>query len=213
MKDVQIEISQEVLTLETIEPSDFVYHHFGSINLINGETDQSTEIGTVEFYYANLGEAMNCGVHAYEVFDAKAQSLADIYDAIFDEGGEFRDALSRVTGDISESNVLILSSLEIVPKWRRKELGLLVLQSIMRRFGVGCSLVVLKPFPLQFEGVFGIRSGDIDNPQLRGEIQSATEKLQHYYSRLGFKAVPNSNILALNLDKIQSTIPIKDDWM
>jgi hypothetical protein len=42
--------------------------------------------------------------------------------------------------------------MEIFPQYRGQQLGLKYVRAAITRFGIGCQLVAIKPFPLQFEG-------------------------------------------------------------
>ena len=67
---------------------------------------------------------------------------------------------------------------------------------MIQRFRMGAGLVVMKPFPLQFEG----RTDERVPPGLKfqGNQVAATQKLRAYYSRLGFKLLPRSQYMALH---------------
>ena len=69
-------------------------------------------------------------------------------------------------------------------------MGLLVLMSLIERFGAGAGVVGMKPFPLQFEPkqsrdssawVKRLRLGDLPR-----DSKVATDKLTQYYGKLGF---------------------------
>jgi hypothetical protein len=52
---------------------------------------------------------------------------------------------------------------------------------MIKKYGPGCTLVIMKPFPLQFEGV----PGTYDS----AEFVAAYRKLIRYYAPLGFSNV------------------------
>lgn len=85
---------------------------------------------------------------------------------------------------------MILDRVEILPKYRGGGIGLLVLTSLIERFGAGAGVVGMKPFPLQLEPkqsrdssawVKRLRLGDLPR-----DAKVATEKLKRYYEKLGF---------------------------
>lgn len=53
--------------------------------------------------------------------------------------------------DIWNFNLLILDRVELLPRYRGNSSGLIVLRSLIERFGAGAGVVGMKPFPLQFE--------------------------------------------------------------
>ena len=121
-------------------------------------------------------------------------------------------------------NMLILDRMEILPKYRRMGIGLHALRCLQRQFSTGCGIVVMKPFPLQFEQGgpeknmhepefvrFGL--GDFDRNQKR-----ATAKLRAYYARLGFVRVPRTEFMVADPYlpvpplKLRSTFGSGDFW-
>ena len=53
--------------------------------------------------------------------------------------------------EIENFNFLILDRVELLPKYRGDGVGLLVLRSLIERFGAEAGVVGMKPFPLQLE--------------------------------------------------------------
>jgi len=83
---------------------------------------------------------------------------------------------------ISESrNVLVLDWIKIEPPFRGWGLGRKALARMIKKYGPGCTLVIMKPFPLQFEGVLGTYDS--------AEFVAAYRKLIRFYAPLGFSNV------------------------
>jgi hypothetical protein len=55
---------------------------------------------------------------------------------------------------------------------------------MIKRWGKGCSLAVMKPYPLQY-----VEKDADDTP----EFKKARQKLVQYYARLGFTKIPGSS--------------------
>ena len=74
-------------------------------------------------------------------------------EAILDSNeAPFSARLQKLLGDeIWNFNLLILDRVEILPKYRGGGVGLLVLTTVIERFGAGAGVVGMKPFPLQLE--------------------------------------------------------------
>jgi hypothetical protein len=85
---------------------------------------------------------------------------------------------------------LLLSRMEINPKWRGRGIGLIAANSIIDRFGSDCAAVVCKPFPLQFENCV-----TKDNHSECVEARSAITK---YWKRLGFRSVKGTRLMVLS---------------
>ena len=97
------------------------------------------------------------------------------------------------------SNLLILNRLVIDLPYRGRQFGLEALRGLMQRFRVGAGLIVMKPFPLQFEGE--ATREELETRGLagfKGGIRAATSKLRAYYAQLGFKSIPRTPFMAVS---------------
>jgi hypothetical protein len=95
-------------------------------------------------------------------------------------------------------NLLILDRIEKVPKYRGGGAGLLVLISLIERFGAGAGVIGIKPFPLQFEPgqrsdssawAKRLRLGDLSR-----DPKMSTRKLKQYHGKLGFVEMKSTPI-------------------
>jgi len=103
-------------------------------------------------------------------------------------------------------NILILDRLEILPRFRGQQLGLQYVRAAISRFGIGCRLAAIKPFPLQFEGKMGSVSGNETeyvgpSKSMLANFDAATKKLKKYYAREGFISLRNSDLMILDLNE------------
>ncbi len=173
------------------EPEDFMYEVSGKIlcGSMKGEKDRVA--GRFRAYYADFESAENHGVSAFEVLDTY-QHTCEYADAILGSSpGTFSPRLYKLLDDeIWKFNLLILDRVEILPKYRGRGAGPLVLISLIERFGAGAGVVGMKPFPLQFEPEQSrdstswakrLRLGDLTRDQ-----KMSTRKLKKYYGKLGF---------------------------
>lgn len=110
-------------------------------------------IGTASFLKLDADAALADGVSLFEMCDSYTQESYDCGEAVFGpDWCGFNRNVRRLFDDLPFSgNVLILDRLEILTAFRGRRIGLLALLRIMRRWGKGCALVVMKPFPLQYE--------------------------------------------------------------
>ncbi|HBB89257.1 MAG TPA: hypothetical protein DC047_16760 [Blastocatellia bacterium] len=167
-----------------------MYEVCGKI-LCGTEGERDRIAGRFRLYYADFETALNHNVSAFEVLDAYQHTL-DYAEAILGSNeGLFSARLQKLLEDeIWNLNFLILDRVEILPKYRGGGLGLLVLTSLIERFGAGAGVVGLKPFPLQLEPKDS-RDSSAWTKRLRLEdlprdAKMATEKLKQYYEKLGF---------------------------
>ena len=91
---------------------------------------------------------------------------------------EIKDEIVELVGDTFSSNVLVVQKLELKEEYRGKGYGKYVLDSLGVYFKSTCGYVVLKSFPIGFEGITDDRNYD-----------KAQERLNSFYSRCGYKKI------------------------
>jgi hypothetical protein len=87
-------------------------------------------------------------------------------------------------------NILLIDRMEIEPAYRGRMIGLITLIKLIRRYQKGCSLVAIKPFPLQYTG------------EVKGQeeaFERDRQKLVRYYGKLGFRHIPDTDFWAISL--------------
>lgn len=177
--------------LEAIEPKDFFYETRGKIVTLD-ESDQETLVGKFCLYYADVDNAYDGGFEPLEVLDTYSHTV-DYFSSIYGPSGiEFSEKLLHLLNyDVFGNNSLIFDRLEVLPRYRRQNLGLIIMRRLMQRFSLGAGVAAIKPFPLQFEHE---PSTERDG-RWRNELQlsnftkserTATQKLRRYYRKLGF---------------------------
>lgn len=138
------------------------------------------EIGTIclEMYDLNF-EAGHCSL--MKAFDKSSSSLA-VGTAILDDTySNVNDQLVELVGDSYNMNILLVNRLEIKEKYRAKGYGKYVLNSLDIYFKSTCAYVALKSFPIGFEGITDDKNYD-----------KAQERLNSFYSRCGYKKIPQA---------------------
>lgn len=122
----------------------------------------------------------------------KSQELSDITSLVWDhEKTAYRAELgldTDVCGDL-----IIPSSMEILPAHRGKGIGLLVLWRFLDYFGDGAAIAVLKPYPLNHNEE--ARHEDNYLPMQydrlsKMPVEKGVAKIGRHWKRLGFKPVP-----------------------
>jgi GNAT superfamily N-acetyltransferase len=135
------------------------------------------EIGTIclEMYDLNF-EAEHCSL--MDAFDHSSSSHA-VGTAILDDSySAINDQILELVGDSFNMNILLVNRLEINEKYRAKGYGKYVLNSLDIYFKSTCAYVVLKSFPLGFEGITNDKN-----------YKKAQERLNSFYSRCGYKKI------------------------
>jgi hypothetical protein len=120
------------------------------------------------------------------------QNTMDCADALYDYDTEgFSEKVDQLFDHIPRtSNVLLIDRMEIEQAHRGRMIGLIVMLKLIRRYGKGCSLVAIKPFPLQYDGKVAGQEEALERDR---------EKLVRYYSRLGFQRIRGADFYAISL--------------
>lgn len=202
------------------EPSRFLRTWSGNVVLMGDSLDDDDfiEIGHFLVRYVDVEGAVAEGYSVFDVFDSDSVT-ADYYDALFNEDNIslFKENLAGLESGtdygVGTFNVLILDRLIIFPGYRGKGFGLAALAAMINWFRLGAGLIVMKPFPLQFESALRKESRAEEREQLglsafSGNQRSATMKLKRLYGELGFKAIRGTDFMMLSQ---QTPLPRVDD--
>lgn len=155
------------------------------------------KIGTALSYYFDVANTINSEESIFDLFDIEG-SFPEYYHLLY-KNGFFKDKISKQMGDIVDNNLFIIQKIEINPKFRGKNYGLAAAIRIIQQFAHGVGLVVLKPFPLQFEnGKHNIMSKKQKYKSFSIEEKIAFSKIRMYWERIGFQRIGNSEIWGLN---------------
>jgi len=172
------------------EEDDFVYDLSGEIILDPDGLvgSKETVIGKIHAERIDLGAAYDQKASVMEIFDSSSE-LYEVYVALFNlKTDGFLDALELETpfGDI-----LVIHSIEVIPEYRGRNLGLLAMLQTIKTFGGGCVVAAIKPFPLQFTG----KVTD-DN---EAEFNRGQKKLRDHWKKLGFKRAMKTDFYYMDL--------------
>lgn len=146
-------------------------------------------IGTAELHVFNADGADATGESLHDMCDAHSSATYNCGVAVYNmrrSVNEFRVAVRRKfrIGLWDSLNVLLISLIKIEPAYRGREIGLTALSRMIKKWGKGCSLAVMKPYPLQYCG---------KDAEATPEYKSAYRKLVRYYAPLCFTKIPYRN--------------------
>ncbi len=193
------------------DPQDYVYETSGKLFNID-EFGEGGLMGKFRVYYVDAERATNQNESLYHVLDDHSAELEEYYEAIFNSDGDFFTdrLLETVNHEINGFNVLIIDRLELLPHYRKKRLGLIILRHLIDRFSSGAAIVAIKPFPLQFESVRSENHKKWRNKLALGEFSTeedlSNEKLRRYYAQLGFNGLGSSPFMVMST----ATLPPDD---
>ncbi len=162
--------------------------------------DVEVKLGELKMFIVQVGNAFNAGESLPLILDSYQQTL-DVGCVLFDSS--FKDYSPWIKRRFEDAypwdDILVLDRLTLDPAVRGQKLGLAVLDQAIRDWSGGCSLVAMKPFPLQYEGG-GRNMTNVAGMKLEEFQASKTEsfrRLRAYYTKLGFERVGRSDIYAL----------------
>ncbi len=185
------------------DPADFVHETTGRVALLNYSGTVIAILGTFKVIQIDGDGLLAQGVSIFDAFDQQAETFS-FFEMLMTESiyWDFTDKVKKALDceqDILPLGMLILSRLEIYPQYRGREFGLHALKCLVQRFRMGAGLIVMKPFPLQFEGqptAEELKASGLDG--FTGNIRTCIARLKAHYGRLGFKAIPRTPFRAMS---------------
>lgn len=181
----------------------------GKIDLINDYGESIETIGKIKANKLLVQLGADNGWDAFSIFDTEAH-LFEIGEAIFDfASSDWHPELTKhYANDIEGQNILILSRIEIIPKYRGKGFAPFIIKDLYNNFIDGMAFFVLKAFPIQFEAsILGSKSENskaMEYDKMEKNIKQATRKLISFYTKLGFEIIPSlsKEIMFINPTRI-----------
>jgi GNAT superfamily N-acetyltransferase len=202
-----LRFAERTILLDDDEPSRFLQEYGGSIEWEDPEGSKPrVTLGSFRAYLVDVAGAITEGESITAVWDT-TQSTWSTYEQLFDsDTEELTEAAKRTAFGVDyqlNEGVLILDRMAILPEHRGHGLGLLSMKAIIEQFRQACGLVVIKPFPLQFEGDGPSHDEWPPNSALElkaysQSMRTALSKLKRYYSCLGFRSVRGTEYMVVN---------------
>ena len=177
--------------------NEFLTPIYGEITDVEDEEERvKTPCGHVTGLLIHCANFGNDGARLLDVADSDSQEAYDAICAVFDSDTmEPNHDVSKITEDCPWGNVFIVKELVVHPNHRGQNLGLFTLHDIIKRFGESASIIIIKPYPLQFNA--GMTQEKIlekgytflnaqGNPLSEAQ---AIKKLRTHYAKIGFQRV------------------------
>jgi hypothetical protein len=177
---------------------------------LDDDDDEPHLAGKARLFILNADAVENDEENApslFEILDLRSETAAYLPLLHSAEAGNFSPAVCNIIREdmVHSRNMLILDRLEILPEFRRQQLGLRYMRIAIQRFGLGCRIAAIKPFPLQFEPQPTRGDSDLEwytrmnMKTLPRGTRAPTKKLKKYYSREGFVPVRGTDLMILDL--------------
>ncbi|UQA60643.1 hypothetical protein [Polyangium aurulentum] len=185
------------------EADQYIVHYWGQILDSADPEDAGAEsaeviVGRVDASRVHMGLVTEHGESVVEVFDAHSDDIVEFCEALFDvDTEELKDDISEQT---SGADLLLIESIEILPQYRGKGLGLKVLRRLMEFLGGGCALAAIKARPVRYtDPADADWSRRMQPDLLEASPDAVPQRLREYFSRLGFERVGDTDIMAFDL--------------
>lgn len=187
---LQVDPTRPIL-LPPEEPQDFMHEVSGKILCGTIEDQKDRIAGRFRVYYADFESAGNHGYSAADILDTYQHTYEYARSILGSNQSLFSARLERLLdAEIWNFNLLILDRIEILPRYRGRGAGLLILIGLIERFGAGAGVIAMKPFPLQFEAKQSHNSSAwakrLRLEDLPRDEKLSKAKLKQYYGKLGF---------------------------
>lgn len=181
------------------DPYDYVTKQQGTILYTND--DGTRRIGSFATTRINFGLGLNHGESAFQICDTHSSWLVHVFYSLFNSRtGEFKNSI-RNRFEPDDHDVLILDSIVLHPKFRRRGLGLMVARTIIDQLGAGCGITVAQMLP--------IAPGDADEHRIPrrwlpgvSDFCTATDaerKIAKHFGKMGFERVGRSGFFGLSM--------------
>lgn len=189
--DISLQVREFEIPYDRCMPySGILRQHFALITAYDEDHPEcSRPIGYLKFAILDVGQALNERESLFDVCDSHSQSYYELWHSLYPK----HDCLPRASvrsaigGDVGGLGLLYLDQLYIAPRYRGNQLGLAAIETVLKRYSLGCGFAALKAFPYQ----------DKDKPDT--VFKRASRALRKHYGRLGFVRVGSSDYMALNL--------------
>lgn len=197
-KDVAISITYSFTTFPQVtslaeEPTDYVTEVLMDIRQLDLQGNSAHKIGQGQISLLHFSLAMDKGYPLDYVMDASA-SILEMAEELFNisEGIDCWDKIEAYYNyePPLQYDVCFLERLEILPAFRKKGIGKLVIKDMIEKFYASCGLVVVKAYPLQHES-----ENFLENPEwktnmeyqlMEADYEKARYQLFNYYQKMGF---------------------------
>ena len=154
-------------------------------------------IGKAKIVIMLLSQALDDNFDIFQIFDSDSYTMRigeEIYD--FDNGDIKEDLRKKLFGNkyMINSNICIFERLTILPEYRGLGIAAKFIKDNFFFFSSACGLIVMQPFPLQFEAESTLaKCSDFERKmgydQMEKDEKKARKSLINFYKKVGFISV------------------------
>jgi ribosomal protein S18 acetylase RimI-like enzyme len=186
---LKIIYAEKSLKEDRHDPSEYITEVEGRI--IRMTDDRNVIVGRIEAQIVHVDDAKSSGASLHEIFDSFDQTLLDTFEVLFDlETGYMRESLS-LGGDgwLNGENLLHISKVEILPRYRGNGLGRIALRRMLKFLGDGLAAVVLEAHPVRYDSAITDWTRKMKIENFEGKTDEGIRKLQNYWAKFGFRQI------------------------
>lgn len=154
-------------------------------------------IGKASIKIMLLSQALDDNFDIFQIFDSDSYTMRvgeEIYD--FRYGDIKEDLRRKLFGDdyMTNPNICIFERLTILPEYRGLGIAAKFIKDNFFFFSTTCGLIVMQPFPLQFEAESTLaKCSDFERQmeydQMEKDENKARKSLINFYKKVGFISV------------------------
>lgn len=197
-QDLDIEFRYQFCSfLGPLEEERYVQNIFVDIIKTDDSGNEVQIIGKASIKIMLLSQALDDNFGIFQIFDSDSYTMhigSTIYD--FDNGDINEDLRRQLFGDdfMINPNICIFERLTILPEYRGLGIAAKFIKDNFFFFNTACGLIVMQPFPLQFEaeGTLAKRSDferQMEYDQMEKDENKARKSLINFYKKVGFISV------------------------
>ena len=185
------------------EPEDYVTEVEGRILRITAE-EKHFLVGKISAMIVHVAEADDGYVSLAEVFDCVDSTLASAYEAVFiPDTSEYRETLSlEGDGHFNGRDLLLISKVEILPRYRGKGYGRFAVRRMLKTLGSGLAMALLEAHPVRYsQGAAQTDDweGRMRVTEFEGKTAEGVKKLRRYWTGLGFTPIEGTDFYFFDL--------------
>jgi hypothetical protein len=167
------------------------------------ETDEAKIAGVLLACKVRSNDALIDKEPLRNVFDCHSEGLLDYYKALYDPITDvFKQEILDQFHILGVSDLLIINTCVLAPKWRGQNLGWIFVRRAMHLLGSGCELVVCDPNPLDVDDAKTLSlSEEWFHRDDQIDVPFARLRLRKYWAGMGFQEVEN-NYLVASIDNV-----------
>eukprot|EP00485_Elphidium_margaritaceum_P008737 CAMPEP_0202703268 /NCGR_PEP_ID=MMETSP1385-20130828/16132_1 /ASSEMBLY_ACC=CAM_ASM_000861 /TAXON_ID=933848 /ORGANISM="Elphidium margaritaceum" /LENGTH=280 /DNA_ID=CAMNT_0049361091 /DNA_START=44 /DNA_END=886 /DNA_ORIENTATION=- len=191
----ELRLVHELIFSDSV-PAEFKLAH-PDVDMQSFEEKGEFAIGTASFSVIQMGRLCNAGAVEDDFFvalDAHSQELEDLMPVLdMKNPGIFEDSKQDqgMNEGGSAQDVVLLRRVNIIESFRGNGYGKCLAQRIIDNFGTGQCRIVVKPYPLQWEGK---EDDEFDENQ----FQQDKRKVIAVWESMGFRQIGNSEFWGRN---------------